>query len=118
MLPKTSTPPASSSDRRVKSFNYIEAIKELPTNFTKEELSTIRKQIPEKLFGQLRAIFVVISDDVIKKRSFKSGNTKAKSADQSEASKDVPAQPGQTGRVNHKRPNSSPDSGASGKHKK
>lgn len=112
------TPPASATDRRVQTFSFIEAIKNLPTNFSTDELSTIAKQVPEKLFGQLRSLFVVISDDVIKKRSFKSGNTKAKSADQSEASKDEPPPPGKPGKVNNKRPNSSPDSGASVKHKK
>ena len=117
------TPPASSSDRRVKSFNYIEAIKELPTNFTKEELSTIRKQIPEKLFGQLRAIFVVISDDVIKKRSFKSAtesnnsNPPSKSGESS-SSKSGESSSSKSGKANNKRPNSSPDTGGSGKHKK
>lgn len=120
------TPPASVSDRRVQSYNYIEAIKSLPTNFSKEELSDIRKQIPEKLFGQLRAIFDVISDDVIKKRSFKVATVQSESKSGETSSSSKPSEPNpksgepnsKSGKVTQKRPNSSPDSGGSGKHRK
>ena len=68
------TPSASASDRRVKSYQYIEAIKVLPTNFTSEELAVIARSVSERLFGQLRSLFVVISDDIIKKRKPKSSS--------------------------------------------
>ena len=63
------TPPSSASDRRVKTFNFIDAIKNLKTNFSKSELETIAKSVGEGLYGNLRSLFSVISDDDIKKRS-------------------------------------------------
>ena len=62
------TPPASATDRRGKTYNFIEAIKNLPTNFTKDDLEAISRQVSEKLIGNLRSLFVVISDDSVKKR--------------------------------------------------
>ena len=62
------TPPASASDRRVRTFNFIQAIKTLPANFDSTELAAIAKQVDQSLYGQLRPLFVVISDDVLKKR--------------------------------------------------
>ena len=102
------TPPESSADRRVKTFNFIDAIKSLPTNFTPEEYSVIGKQVSEKLFGKLRPIFVVISDDVIKRRNFKSRSGEAKSSE---------SNPKGGKGTNLKRPNSSPEAGNSGKQK-
>ena len=125
------TPPASASDRRVKTYQFVEAIKVLPTNFTSEELAVIAKSISENLFGQLRSLFVVISDDVIKKRKPKSSSapgtssgSKARSSGTPGAS--VPTSGGEvstspplvTGR-NNKRGSSSPaGSGRSEKQKK
>ena len=71
------SPPASASDRRVKSFNYIDAIQRLKSNFTRSELDVIAKSVGEGLLGNLRAIFSVISDDDIKKRQFKSSDPKS-----------------------------------------
>ena len=103
------TPPESASDRRVKTFNFIDAIKSLPTNFNSEEYSVIGKQVSEKLFGKLRSLFVVISDDVIKRRNFKSKSGEAKSGE---------SNPKGGKGTNLKRPNSSPEAGNSGKQKK
>ena len=88
------TPPSSASDGRVKTFNYVEAIRNLPTNFTKAELDVISKKVSAKLIGTLRATFTVITDDMIKK-----------------------SVSGGAGRGS-KRGNSSPDAGSSGKQKK
>ena len=65
------TPPSDASDRRVKNFNFIQAIQNLPTNFTADELDIILKKVSPKLFGRVRALFSVISDDMIKKRVWK-----------------------------------------------
>ena len=60
--------PPSTTARRVQTLNFIQAIRTLPTNFTDEEISLIMKNVSPQLHGQLRALFAVISDDMIKKR--------------------------------------------------
>ena len=120
------TPSASEKDRRVQTYDFIEAIKSLPTNFTTEEYSVIGKQVSEKLFGQLRSLFVVISDDVIKRRSFKVSSKSGPAKTGESSSKPKSSEPksgesslsGSKSSKSVKRPNSSPDSGGSGKHKK
>ena len=62
------TPAEGSTDRRVLTFNYIEAIRSLPTNLTKEEADDIVKRISPKLHGKLRSIFSIINDDMLTKR--------------------------------------------------
>ena len=62
------TPSAEASDRRVQTYNYVEAVRSLPTNFTEEESDNIVKRISPKLHGKLRSIFSVISDDMLKKK--------------------------------------------------
>ena len=108
-------PPAptasSSTSRRVQTFNYIQAIQSLPTNFTDEELSTIGKKVSAKLFGTLRSTFIVITDDMIRKKSGKSASG-AKSASGSKSGSASKSARGE------KRGNSSPDAGASEKQKK
>ena len=57
------TPPADASDSRAMTFNFIEAVTKLPGRFSKKDLSYIMKQTSGKFKGQLRSLFVVISDD-------------------------------------------------------
>ena len=61
------TPPSSASDTRLKVYNFIEAVKSLPTAFTKSELEFIFKKINPKLCGQLRSLFICLSDDEYRK---------------------------------------------------
>ena len=100
-------PAASASDRRVKVFNFIEACKKLPANFTPEEVEPIVRRINPELHGRIRSLFVVLSDDMVKKRSDKSGtsappsvpasappasaeaNTAESSSDEDESAQDV-----------------------------
>lgn len=62
------TPAPTASDRRVKVFNFVEAVRQLPTVFSEAELTPIVRRISPKTFGQVRATFVVLSDDMIKRR--------------------------------------------------
>lgn len=64
-LLKLTTPDAA--DRRVQSYNFIEAIRTLPVNFTQDELSQIIRTVSPKLYGKLRSLFNVISDDMVKR---------------------------------------------------
>jgi hypothetical protein len=57
------TPPSESTDKRVKTFTYMEAIRYLPTCFTKAEVQPILAKIDPKFRGKLRSTFVVLSDD-------------------------------------------------------
>ena len=62
------TPPSSASDRRVKVFNYVEAVQNLPTNFTSAEVTPIINRINPKLVGQIKSLFIVLSDDQYRPR--------------------------------------------------
>ena len=57
------TPPPGSSDPRVMSFNFIESITKLPIKFSKKDKAKIMQSVSGKFKGQLRSLFVVISDD-------------------------------------------------------
>lgn len=57
------TPPQDASDSRTMTFNFIEAVTRLPIKFSKKDLSGIMKSTSGKFKGQLRSLFVVISDD-------------------------------------------------------
>ena len=63
------TPPEGSAEPRVQTYDYIQAIKVLPTNFTEEEKNLIIRRASHKLHGRLRSLFSVISDDMVKKVS-------------------------------------------------
>jgi hypothetical protein len=55
--------PPSGSDKRVRNFHFIDAIKSLPTNFTPTETKAIMLKIDPKFKGRIRSTFVVLSDD-------------------------------------------------------
>ena len=65
------TPAAGAADRRVQVFSYVPAVKSFPTTFNSSELDFIFKKVNPRLCGQLRSLFVVLSDDVYRKRLFK-----------------------------------------------
>ena len=67
------TPPSSASDRKVMTYNFIQAIRVLPANFEQSEIDQIMKRVHQSLLGSLRQLFVVISDDMVKKKSFRTG---------------------------------------------
>ena len=50
------TPPADASDRRAKTYNYVEAVRALPCNFSSSEISPILKRINPELVGQVRVL--------------------------------------------------------------
>ena len=62
------TPPPSADDRRVKTFNYIEAVTNLKCSFSEADVEPIVRRINPKLHGQIRSLFIVLSDDSFKRR--------------------------------------------------
>ena len=70
------TPPVDAADRRPLVYSYVEAVKAFPASFTTAELDFIFKKVNPKLCGQLRSIFIVLSDDVFRKRLHKRGAAK------------------------------------------
>ena len=90
------TPPSSASDRRPLHFNYIQAIKRLPVDFTLEELTPIYKMLASstELAGKLRSTFVVLSDDTARQlsRQFATASSGPQLASAPSGSS-VPAQP-------------------------
>ena len=63
-------PAASATDTRIMQFNYVEAVRKLPCTFSQADLDPIIRRINPNLLGQIRSIFIVISDDQYKKRVF------------------------------------------------
>ena len=62
------TPPEGAENPRVQTYDYIQAIRSLPTNFTEEEQDLILKRVSPRLLGKLRSLFTVISDDMVRKK--------------------------------------------------
>ena len=56
-------PPAEAKDKRVRSFNYIEAIQKFPTHFSEDEVEAITRRAFTSFPNKLRSTFVVLSDD-------------------------------------------------------
>ena len=57
------TPAPSASDKRIMVFNYVEAVQKLPCNFSRDEVAPIIRRLNPKLLGQVRSLFIVLSDD-------------------------------------------------------
>ena len=57
------TPPSSATDRRIKSFTYVEAVTKFPTTFSPSEIDPVIKRINPEMVGKIRATFIVITDD-------------------------------------------------------
>ena len=89
------TPAASATDCRIQVYNYVEAVKALPCNFSDEEVAPIICRLNPKLTGQVRALFVVLSDDAFyaQLRKFEKKSSGSRQAPSSEPSQ--PVQPGQ-----------------------
>ena len=85
------TPAPSASDRRTKTFNYVEAVTKLPTNFSPSELEPIMRRINPELYGRIRSLFIVLSDDQFKMRAPPTGAPRAPTASASSASSEVSA---------------------------
>lgn len=47
------TPPPTAQDRRVKSFNYVEAVTRLPCNFSSSEVTPILRRLNPDLVGKV-----------------------------------------------------------------
>jgi hypothetical protein len=60
------TPPEGASDKRIKSYTFIEAVQKLRVSFTDTEMTSLAKQIGSQFSGKLRSLFVVLDDDKIK----------------------------------------------------
>ena len=78
------TPPPDVADKRVQSYNFIEAISKLPTHFSQDEIEGLLKRISPKLHGQLQSIFVVLSEDMVKKKSSAKSSSRVDSPVESE----------------------------------
>ena len=61
-------PGEKASDRRVLTMNFIEAVRTLPASFSPSELDSILTEVKPKWQGRMRSLFVVLSDDMIKRK--------------------------------------------------
>ena len=97
--------PAQDADsRRVKTFTFIEAVAKFPTNFSKSDLDFILSKVGFKQKGQLRSLFICISDDMLSKRSRARNQPQGEAMDQGQAPDTAPAATetiNETARVSH-----------------
>ena len=88
------TPPEGAKDRRVQTYTYIEAVRSLPIVFSTEELEPILREIKPKWYGRVKSLFVVLSDDMIKKKTRSKGGAEGGAgADQANTSEDISDDP-------------------------
>ena len=75
------TPPSSATDTRPLHFTFIKAVTKLPVDFTLEELTPIYRLAASssELTGKLRSTFIVLSDDVFRKRLLRSSRNESRS---------------------------------------
>ena len=52
------TPPPTAKDRRIKMYNYVEAVQKLPCNFSSAEVTPILRRINPELVGQVSLVFL------------------------------------------------------------
>ena len=62
------TPASGASDRRIKVFNFVEAVAKLPSSFSADEVEPILRRIRPELLGKVRSTFVILSDDAFRAR--------------------------------------------------
>ena len=95
-------PPLTSSDKRVRVYNFIEAVKSLPTHLSPSESESLLQKVSLKFTGKLRSLFVMLSDDDFSRRNTKfkksggpSQGTSAQGSnpDQTESAMEVEPQP-------------------------
>ena len=106
-------------DFRVRSLTFIEAVRSLPISFSPDELEFILREVKPKWHGKLRSLFVVISDDMIKRR-LRGKPTGANQKDETEAAEaDPPTSGNSSGSRSQKRSHSADKSKSkSSKHPK
>ena len=57
-------PASDAKDRKIRSYTFMEAVRQLPSDFPAPDLEELIKRVPFKLIGRLRDLFVVLSDDL------------------------------------------------------
>ena len=83
-------PPEGSSDPRVRTMNYIEAVRTLPATFSPDELQDILSQIKPKWYGRVKPLFIILSDDMINKSRLSKGAPRGANARNTNKSDDSP----------------------------
>ena len=61
-------PGENATDRRVLTMHFVEAVTTLPVSFSPTELESILREVKPKWHGKLRSLFIVLSDDMIKRK--------------------------------------------------
>ena len=74
-------PAKDASDKRIQTYNFIQAVTQLPSAFAESEIDDLLNRISPNLHGRLKSILVGVTDDMLKKRS-KPKPAQSKSASQ------------------------------------
>ena len=103
------TPPSTASDKRVQSFNFIEAVTKLPTAFKSDEIEGLLKRISPHLHSSLRELFVVVSSDMVKsKKGAKALTSAPETPPPASGSPNTSGSSGSSGSRRRKRPAATP----------
>ena len=68
-------PAQNATDKRIQTFTFIEAVTQLPSNFSASEVDELLKRFSPKLHGSLKSLFIVVSDDMLRKHHKPSPST-------------------------------------------
>jgi hypothetical protein len=60
------TPPPGATDKRIRTFTYIEAVQKLRCVFSNDDIDSLVKQLGTKYTGMVKSLFVVIDDDTVR----------------------------------------------------
>ena len=109
-------PPSEASDSRTMTMNFIEAVQKLPKCFTQEEIDGVIGRISPRLHHKMRSLFVVVSEDMLKKKPRQKRAVEVESDADSEIVEVTDGPSGQSDAPNRrKRPPSTPASAPSSK---
>jgi hypothetical protein len=66
------TPPKDASDKRIKTFSYIEAVQKLRVVFSDDDLESLSKQLGSRYNGRVKSTFVILDEDMLREARSKS----------------------------------------------
>ena len=95
--------PLSDGERWTQSYFYIDAVKKFPTCLTSEELKPILSMIGAEQKGKVRSLFIVISDDMIKRTHPQSSSEARDESGPSSGVSAAEVTSGRSGKSGHKR---------------
>jgi hypothetical protein len=89
------TPPPGASDRRVRTYTFIDAVQKLRVSFSDDDLDSLYKQIGSKYSGRVKSLFIVIDDDQMRDARSRTISTTSRVTKRGRPGEDPEAPPSQ-----------------------